>query len=537
MIYSLQNTALQLDQAVQASYNTLILAGTGLVRLSGDQNISGNKTFLNNVNVTGALSVTGNSTLNSVAKIQPSSNNTVNLGSSNNTFLTGYFTSVSGQNGYFNSLSANTILGFEPLLNTTGLNVTITGLNVTGLRVSGVFTGIDGATIYGTTSLKDLNITGNIYATGAKTFSGSLFQSGDLSVTGNSTFRGKIDATGNLNFTGNARFTGAISLGGNISGTGSLFHTGNILMLSSTDKFLYRNLGTSSFNIESPLNVTGTTYIDGNVTLADTRSITMGRASNFTMSGTFSNTGDLYMSGTLNNSGNISGYNIFSTGVVSGKIRTNGNSTIPALTLNENSVSSLVVGGVEYVSGSFFGTNLIGNVTDRSIFNQTYCLMQPNYFFGTATTAPVSITATTGIMLSTGFYNIQYQIELSGAAARVVEFGLTGDGISNVTATLRSSPRAATVAGGATTTASFTSINQNHKLGFLVTGVTTTANGNSNHYMLDCNVGVSGYFKIQPLFKQASASLISGRNLVMKVTKLSNASGNGTNFMNGPWQV
>ena len=69
MIYSLQNTALQLDQAVQASYNTLILAGTGLARLSGDQNISGNKTFLNNVNVTGALSVTGNSTLNSVAKI------------------------------------------------------------------------------------------------------------------------------------------------------------------------------------------------------------------------------------------------------------------------------------------------------------------------------------------------------------------------------------------------------------------------------------------------------------------------------------
>ncbi len=44
--YVLQNSAQQIDQAVTAAYSGLVLGGTGLARTTGNQTISGVKTFV-----------------------------------------------------------------------------------------------------------------------------------------------------------------------------------------------------------------------------------------------------------------------------------------------------------------------------------------------------------------------------------------------------------------------------------------------------------------------------------------------------------
>ena len=51
--FVLDQTANVIDQTINTAYSGLVLAGTGLVRTTGDQNISGKKTFHGAVDFTG----------------------------------------------------------------------------------------------------------------------------------------------------------------------------------------------------------------------------------------------------------------------------------------------------------------------------------------------------------------------------------------------------------------------------------------------------------------------------------------------------
>ena len=68
MSFSLDLNANQINQALNAAYTGLVSAGTGIVRLTGDQQISGIKTFNEQVYLSGL------SNLPSVNQIVPTGN-------------------------------------------------------------------------------------------------------------------------------------------------------------------------------------------------------------------------------------------------------------------------------------------------------------------------------------------------------------------------------------------------------------------------------------------------------------------------------
>lgn len=128
------NTAEEADLAISGAYPNIIIRGSGFVRDTGVQNISGEKFFYDrisfyadvditgNVNVTGALSQYGNAnfyaplTVDSSATFESglTSNGLIQSVSISSPLITGQnFSGVnnSGQNAYFDYLNADTITG------------------------------------------------------------------------------------------------------------------------------------------------------------------------------------------------------------------------------------------------------------------------------------------------------------------------------------------------------------------------------------------------------------------------------------------
>lgn len=145
---------LNLDQSTSGAYYALIVWGTGLVRNTGAQPISGHKTyydlasFLSGVNIGGDLTLTGQF----VGDFVPKTDNFYDLGSLSKEWKNGYF---DGQ------LRTDTFLVDENAYVTTGL-----------------------------------------YVGGNAVLSGDLILGGNSTTSGNSTISGNCDITGNLIITG-----------------------------------------------------------------------------------------------------------------------------------------------------------------------------------------------------------------------------------------------------------------------------------------------------------------------------------------------
>lgn len=154
-------SGLLLDFAEQAA---LAVFSSGTVLLTGNQNISGNKTFLNNLNVSGDVTIAGTLRYNEII----------------DTTVTG---NISGYTGIFDSIYANNIIyntGNNILFITGDQNVSGNKTFLDNLNISGDLTLNGGLYI---NDIEELNLTGaNIYADNL------VYNTGDQTINGIKTF-------------------------------------------------------------------------------------------------------------------------------------------------------------------------------------------------------------------------------------------------------------------------------------------------------------------------------------------------------------
>jgi len=429
--YVLQNSAQQIDQAVTAAYSGLVLGGTGLARTTGDQTISGIKTFVNQA-VFSSGAILGNPTeLNAVKTLIPTGNASVDLGSASNRFKTGWFSGISGSTGVFQNLTIlgtlNATIPASTLNNSTGNNVTLSG----------------------TTNLNSANFSGNINSAGTNTFSGNL------NVTGNSVFNGTITATGNKTFsggfsqTGNSSFFGDFTQSGTLFSTGNWNHTGNFnqtgisaflgsVSINSPNGAFNFSGNSSKFNIISDFGVNGITNITGSCNITGAQH---GIAGNIIHTGSFSHSGDTILIGATRNTGD---FFVIGTSVLSGRatfpsgIILSGNSSAPELVLNRNLTTTPSGGAIEYGNdGRFYFSNEISGAPNRISFNPTYSIVCPttgNSIALSNTGIFYSILNNTGIYLTTGTYKFSYNVNFGNTgSANYIRLGLFASGTPSFT--------------------------------------------------------------------------------------------------------
>ncbi len=511
MSFSLDLNVNQINQALNAAYTGLVSAGTGIVRLTGDQQISGIKTFNEQVYLSGL------SNLLSVNQIVPTGNAVVDLGSSSNRFRTGYFSGVTGFTGYFEYLKVANLdatVGVN-LTNKTGTNLTLSGqTNVQNFAVSGNQTIASGLTVSG-----DLNVTGNtvlagtITSTGNKSFSGLLNQSGNVNIFG------AESVSGNLRVTGDIYCTGNFSANGNVSFTGGYSQIGSFSINSNNNPIVFTgNGGSHQFSVFAPMSLNGVIYHSG----------TFINSGDFSNSGNIVNTGSLTNVGDLTINGNISSNKISATGIT-----TSGTSNTAALLIRNNLTSSPSGGAFEYNRGQFFATNELTGAPTRALVNQTFSYLAPQNFYSATQTANAvtPILGTTGIYLNTGRYIIKYDIRFTLTGSPNISLGITGDN-ANITNRFGSLINSSAAGTSTMTRSGFFSTGSTNNI--FVTGSVTAANGN-NFYSFDSTVTITGLTKIRPIFAISSVQNITGSAFSMQVTQLATGTGVGLVGANGPW--
>lgn len=520
MSFSLDLNANQINQALNAAYTGLVSAGTGIVRLTGDQQISGIKTFNEQVYLSGL------SNFPSVNQIVPTGNAVVDLGSSSNRFRTGYFSGVTGFTGYFEylkvtNLDANVAVN---LTDKTGTNLTLSGqTNVQNFAVSGNQTIASGLTVSG-----DLNVTGNtvlagtITSTGNKSFSGLLNQSGNVNIFG------AESVSGNLRVTGDIYCTGNFSANGNVSFTGGYSQTGSFFINSNGNPIVFTgNGGSHQFVVFAPMSLNGAIYHNGAFL----------HSGNFSNSGNIVNTGSLTNIGDLTVNGNISSNKVSTTGII-----TSGTSNTAAFLIRNNLTSSPSGGALEYNIGQFFTTNELTGAPTRALVNQTFSYLAPQNFYSATPTANAvtPLLGSTGIYLNTGRYNIKYEVRFAkpGTTGRVLTLGITGSQpcITDRIGSFVSSPSTGTVGNASVTRKAFFGTGATDNI---FTGV-SNIDGNSSDtfnsfYTFDTTVTITGLTKIRPIFSISFAETLTGRAFSMQVTQLATGTGVGLVGANGPW--
>jgi len=515
MSFSLDLSANQINQALNAAYSGLVSAGTGIVRLTGDQRISGIKTFENTVYLSGL------SNLPSVNQISPTGNAAVDLGSSSSRFRTGYFSGVTGFTGYFEYLKvANLDANVNPnLINRTGNNLTLSGqTNIENLAVSGNQAIAGGLTVSGA-----LNVTGNtvlggtITATGNKNFSGTLSQSGSLNVFGTESISGNLRVTGDIYCTGN------FSANGNINFTGGYSQTGGFFVNSNNGSIVFTGNGAShKFSVFGPMSLNGVIYHSGDFIHTGN----FYNTGNFVNTGSFTNVGDSTINGNQTVTGSVSSNKVLTSGII-----TSGTSNTAALLIRNNLTSSPSGGAVEYSRGQFFATNELTGAPNRALVNQTFSYIAPqNFYVATPTANAVTfLLGNTGIYLNTGRYHVKYDVKFSRTTATAISLGITGNNIniSDRTAHLISNTTTAAVE----RTGIFGNSSTNN---IFATGTSLVAN-NLNFYSFDATITITGLTKINPIFRMVTAGLTTGSAFSMQVTQLATGTGVGLIGANGPW--
>jgi hypothetical protein len=526
--FVLNQNALQIDQSIGAAYSGLVLAGTGLVRTNGDQNISGKKTFHGAVDFTGSsINLTG------VSSFVPFFNASTDVGSSSKMFKTGFFSGVTGFNGYFQNLTVeNLTTSLVPsLVGVTGKDMTLSGVtNIATANVSGNLGVTGNLSVTGATILSSsVSLLGTVYATGNKTFSGVFNQSGDVNIYG------KTLVSGNSSFTGNVNVTGNLSVVGNQNITGKFTHTGEHFIDSNNTSFTFTGGGANHFfKIFAPTLLSGTVYHTGNLF----------RNGNSTSIGNIWNTGDISNTGSFENIGtfNLYGSAIINTGTsinfnANPKFNSgasfSGDLTTPSLRINPNLVSNPSGGAIEYSRGQFFATNELTGTPTRALINQTYSFYtQAPFFTGSGVFPAQRILGNTGIYLNTGIYSFEYRIRLnSKAVTTATAFGISGNG--NNFANHVSHLMSATVANQASTTVSGRTSNTASSI-ILLSGAVVAIDGN-NHYNFKSTFCITGVTKVYPMiaFNAAPTAKITGSAFDITINHLSTGTGNPT--FNGPW--
>jgi hypothetical protein len=530
MAISLDLNANQINQALNAAYTGLVFAGTGIVRLTGSQNISGDKTFYGAVNSSGSFETTG------VSRFLPPSNASVDLGSASLRFKTGFVSGIDAITGYIRTLKVdNLIASVAPnLVNATGNNLTISGqTNIQQATISGNASIGGNATITGT-----LNVTGNtvlagtVYSTGQKTFSGTLNQSGNLNVFGTESISGGLNVTGDVYCTGNALIKGNVSITGNHSQTGNFF-----LNTNNSNAVITGDGANHKFSVIAPmvfsgiishngdLNSTGIFFHKGNFS----------NIGDFSNNGTFVNTGNFTVFGNVTATGNFEASKVFSTGIT-----VTGTSSTPALIVQSNLTSSPSGGAIEYNKNYFSLTTESTGSPTRSIINQTFSYLAPQNFYAAIPTAHTNnpLLGNTGIYLNTGRYHIKYDVKFSqsGTSPKNIALGITGNAnsITNRIGTLTNS--VLTAAAPMTRSGFF---GESSIQGIIISGADiNNAAGDTwnSFYSFDATITITGPVKIRPIFRIGTSPVaITGRAFCMEITQLSTGTGVGLAGANGPW--
>jgi hypothetical protein len=534
--YVLQNSAQQIDQAVGAAYSGLIVAGTGIVRLTGAQEISGIKSFQDLSYFESGAIFSGSSSFQSVAlseavtALSPATDNSVDLGSQSKRFKTGWFGTITGNSGVFGgdltvlgTLNA-TIVPAISLNGAQGNNLTLSGTtNLNNANFSGT------AKIAGETTLSgNLNVSGDallngtITATGNKSFSGTFFQSG------NSLFSGNINHNGSLISTGAWSHTGTLYQSGNVNSIGSLSHSGEASFNNSFTGFLISGGGAGqSATIYSPLNIIGDTDISG-------ASMIVKNA--LSHSGLFSQTGNVFITGDVRVSGNstVVGASTISGNatITNGALNLSGNASSPSVVFSKSLTTAASGGALEY-DRSFFVTTETTGAPNRALVNQTFSYLAPANFYAAIPTANTAtpLLGDTGIYLNTGRYHIKYDVRFGKGDAAGISLGITGNqsNITNRVGSLVSSVAANNAAMFRTGFFGTDAVNR-----IFLTGVafgTTDYNFSS----FDAIITITGLTKIRPIFALNAAEAITGSAFSMQVTQLSTGTGIGLVGANGPW--
>lgn len=550
--YVLQNSAQQIDQAVTAAYSGLVLGGTGLARTTGNQTISGVKTFVDQAVFSSGAIFNNPTQLNAVQTLIPTGNSNVDLGGASNRFKTGWFSGVSGSTGVFNDLQilgtlyASNIVPTITLDNAQGNNVTFSGTsnmdnaNFSGtLRVAGVTTLTGNLNVSGSTVLN-----GTVTATGDKTFSGTFSQSGNSRFFGNTTNSGSLLNTGSLTNSGSVNFIGDFTSKGNITFNGD--GNKNFQFTGNGSNFIASG---ASFNVASTMNLTGDLFLTGNQ-----HNIvgTMFHTGNRYDSGQFIHVSEIRNTGAFTNVGltNLSGRVTMPSGASFG-----GNNFTPSLVLEKSLVnlSAPSGGAIEYGSnGQFFFTNETTGYTNRTVLNSVYSFFLPTQYFvgglsSGSTTLPLGDT---GVYLNTGTYHITYNARFKkGGTDRTVIMGITGGSFSSFTNRFGSiSKRHLTdtsnagfsfnITGTLPTTAVFASGFPGKNESLTIDGLTDARA--LGYFEFDCVVTVTGLTKVRPFVRCIDllafpGETITGSQFVMRVTPISTGISSGLSSASGPW--
>ena len=561
--YVLQNSAQQIDQAVTAAYSGLVLGGTGLARTTGNQTISGIKTFVDQI-VFSSGAILGNPTeLNAVKTLISTGDASVDLGSASNRFKTGWFSGVSGSTGVFQNL---TVLGT--------LNATIVPATTLNGSIG------NNVTLSGITNLNNANFSGNINSAGTNTFSGNL------NVSGNSVFNGTITATGNKTFsgdfsqTGNSSFFGAFTQSGTLFSTGVWNHTGNFnqtgdcaflgaMSINSPNAAFNFSGANSNFNINSNLGVNGTVNITGSCNITGALHAIAG---DILHSGAFNHSGATVLVGETRNTGNFtvvgsssfSGNSVFTgRATITSGVSLSGNTSAPALVLNRNLTTSASGGAIEYGSnGAFYLTTETLGIPQRFMLNPSYSIIAPSNsntisLANTGTFYP--ILNNTGIYLTTGTYQFSYNVNFSSPSTpNYIRMGLqsaansvftkrhglaykryannsAGIGYSyNITGNGYGGPQ--NLFGSTTADQSYVYAQHGYNDAANLY-IDTLANNLLNNFVFDCVVTLTGTCKVLPVLGPSVAAMgnVTIREFNMRVTQLTAGTGIGLDSASGPW--
>ncbi len=512
--YVLQNSAQQIDQAVTAAYSGLVLGGTGLARTTGNQTISGIKTFVDQIVFSSGAILNGPTQLNNIGAITPTGNSIVDLGSASNRFKTGWFSGISGVNAIIRNLTVldnltAPLIGFQ-LINSTGINVTLSG----------------------TTNLNNANFSGNINSAGTNTFSG------DLNVSGNSILNGTITATGNKTFSGAFSQTGNSSFFGNFAQSGTLFSTG-------------------TWNHTGNFNQTGSSAFLGSVSINSSNAAFdfFGNNSNFNI------TSNLGVNGVVNITGdcNITG----AQHTIGGRSR-----FLNGITLSGNLAASPIGGTVEYNNdGRFYFTNQIpGQSPNRALVNPIYSIIAPrasNTLILNSTSTFFPILNNTGIYLTTGTYHFLYNVNFSNEGVNgqnYIRLGIFSSGNAVFGKRHGLAHKRFTTSGsligysfnidgnGYAGTQNFYGPQTDQTYVFAVphesdqTNLYINSNPNVadtplNNFLFDCIVTLTGNAKVFPVVGPSliTTMTVGVREFNMRVTQLTTGAGLGLDSASGPW--
>lgn len=239
------NSAIQIDQTISGGYIALVLRGTGLIRNTGIQDISGSKYFYDTITFVSGLNVSGDFVPSgyTAGHLSPKTNNLYDLGDSTHEWRNLRIDGI----GRIDTLHVDE-------------NASVTGnLNIVGTTyLSGDFipVNIAASLLPKTNNLYDL---GSISQEFRNLWIGETGRINNLHVDENLFVTGNLSTLGNSVVSGNSNISGALSVSGittvrqfsssNVSTTG---------LVSTTDSGVFRALFVTGTGI--PTTPTGLGY-------------------------------------------------------------------------------------------------------------------------------------------------------------------------------------------------------------------------------------------------------------------------------------